>query len=108
MSVVTGVMLVLGFGDEEDGDEIAEVQAWLGARYQGQQLVDVADHAGGYKHPQFHALAAGINYLLDDAEFGAFVVSRDWRSPENVVLILQPEEGKTRVYRPGDYGKDAH
>lgn len=100
MSVVTGIMLILGYGDDADGAEVAQIQQWLAERYNGQQLKEVDDHAGGGKHPQFHALAAGINYLLDDDEFGEFVVSRTWSGPENVVLIVQPENGATRVFRP--------
>lgn len=95
-------MLIIGYADDADGEVVAEVQAWLAERGRG-QLVDVADEAGGFKHPQFHALAAGVNYFLEDNEFAAFVVSRDWRAPWSVVLILQPEEGETKVYRPGNY-----
>lgn len=103
MSVVTGIMLIVGFGEEERERPLAEVQQWLHDRC-GQKLVDVADHAGGWKHPQFHAMAAGINRFVDEDEFARFVCSRNWSCPENVVLILQPEEGQTRLFRPGSYG----
>lgn len=99
MSVVTGIMLITSLNDD---DAISEVQAWLGERRGGQQLIDVSDGAGGHKHPQFEALAAGINGFLEGDEFAAFVMSREWWNPENVVLILQPETGDTRVFRPGD------
>lgn len=100
MSVVTGVMLIVGFGDDLDGEAVVQVQDWLAAHRQGQQLKDVSDQAGGWKHPQFRALAAGINTFLEEDEFANFVISRPWRHPENVVLILQPEEGVTRIFRP--------
>lgn len=103
MSVVTGIMLICSVAEENE-PPIAEVQAWLAERLNGQQLNDVSDHTGGSKHPQFLALGAGINYFLDDNEFAAFVLSREWRSPENVVLTMQPEDGETRVFRPGGYG----
>lgn len=99
MSVVTGIMLITSLNDDA---AIAEVQAWLAERWGGQVLVDVSDSAGGRKHPQFEALAAGINGFVEDEEFAAFVISREWWNPENVVLIMQPEEGAARVYRPGE------
>lgn len=99
MSVVTGVMLLVSIGDGTDHSIIDEIQAWLKARGRG-QLAEISDYAGGSKHPQFEAFTAGINYFLEDAEFCEFVLSREWKYPENVVLILQPEDGPTRVFRP--------
>lgn len=44
---------------------------------------------------------------MDDEDgtvrFAQFVMSRDWHFPENVVLIMQPEEGGTKVFRPKGY-----
>lgn len=101
MSVVTGIMLLTSVSDD---DAIAEVQAWMAEHLRGQQLKDVSDGAGGWKHPQFNALSAGINGFVEEDEFAAFVLSRDWWHPESVILCLQPEEGETRVFRPGNYG----
>lgn len=95
MTVVTGIMLILGRRDWE-GDPLCEVQTWLAERCDGQQLRDVTEFAGGSRHPQFEAWCAGINFLVED-EFTGFVMSRRWRDPENFVLILQPEEGPSRV-----------
>ncbi|MEO7424959.1 MAG: hypothetical protein ABI036_07220 [Fibrobacteria bacterium] len=84
-------------------DAMTEVQAWLAEKCKV-QLVNVADHAGGGKHPQFQAWSAGINYFDAEDEFVHFVLTRKWECPENVVLILQPEEGATRTFRPFPYG----
>jgi hypothetical protein len=103
MSVVTGIMLLLGAGDW-DGEPLAEVQAWLAGK--GFRLRDTSEGAGGNKHPQFEAWAAGINYFLRVDEFAAFTMSRPWSAPENVVLVIQPEDGASRVFRGGDYEVD--
>jgi hypothetical protein len=100
MSFVTGIMLIIGPGDFDE-QSIAEVQAWLSER-KWPQLVDVSDASGGNKHPQFECWSAGINYF-DETGFTAFVMSRDWLAPENMVLIIQPEEGSARVYRCDGY-----
>lgn len=98
MSVVTGVMLLVGALDW-DGESLSKVQSWLAERGRG-QLSDCSDASGGNKHPQFEAWAAGINYFLDVDEFAAFAMSLPWRAPENTVLILHPETGPTQVLRP--------
>ena len=108
MSKVTGVALiarspaVVGFADEKAlivSDPIAEIQQWLSKHHHGASLVEVADHAGGSKHPQYECRLAGVNCMSED-EFAKFVMSRRWNRPESVVLTLQPEEGNTRVFRP--------
>lgn len=104
MSVVTGIMLVIGASDW-DGDAIGEVQSWLAEHGHG-PLVDCSDTAGGNKHPQFEAWAAGYNYFLDVEEFIGFAMSRDWRAPENMFLTVHPEDGATRAFRPANYGVD--
>lgn len=106
MSRVTGVMLICEVsGNEERPDEqMAEILAWLAERETESgkwALTEISDHAGGWKHPQFDAWSGGFNWFggLED-EFAAFVMSREWGAPENLVLIMQPEEGETRVFRP--------
>lgn len=93
MSVVTGVALIVSLGQE---DCVSQAQTWLGERNRG-RMREVADSAGGGKHPQFEIWAAGINNFHDEDEFARFVLSLPWPEPENVVLVLQPEEGSTRV-----------
>jgi hypothetical protein len=91
---------------EEDSPALEEVQTWLAGSKDGQQLRDVSDYAGGGKHPQFLAMSAGINGFWDDEEFIAYVLARNWSDPENLVLVIQPEDGATRVFRPGNYQID--
>ena len=79
-------------------DPIAEIRQWLSEHHHGTSLVEVTDHAGGGKDPQYECWLAGVDYMSD--EFAKFVVSRRWTMPESVVLTLQPEEGDTRVFRP--------
>jgi len=93
MSVVTGIMLVT-----TDDETVEQVQAWLEADDWG-RLVDVSNHAGGSKHPEFSAWCAGFNFF-DNDEFVEFVMSLDWRFPEDTVLIVSPQEGPIAVHRP--------
>lgn len=102
MSVVYGVMLMLSLVDD-DNPCLAEVQQRL-ARDDRTQLVAVEDYAGGSKHPEFVALAAGVNFMSDYEVFAEFVISRDWDCPEDVVLIISLPDGRaTKVYRPKGY-----
>jgi hypothetical protein len=100
MSVVTGVMLIVGALDWADSP-LREVHDWVGDRRPGEQLLDVSNHAGGRKHPEFEAWAAGFNYFGEEEEFVSFVLSRQWIAPENLVLIISPQTGETKVHRPG-------
>lgn len=104
MSVVTGIMLIIGPGDFGE-QPIAEVQGWLYER-RLPPLVDTSDASGGNKHPQFECWSGGFNYF-DDEEFVAFVMEREWLAPENMVLVVQPEEGSSRVLRAGRHRVDA-
>jgi hypothetical protein len=105
MSNVTGLILVCslmdGEGPAEDGigDNIVALNAWLHARGFG-PLVDVADYSGGTKHPQCCTFHCGYNYF-PAAEFMNCVLAIHWDDPENLVLIMQPEEGATTVYSGG-------
>ena len=98
MSVVTGVMLICSLVDEE---AVGLVQLWLAEHFEGLQLKEVSGGAGGGKSPQFEAWAGGFNYMVRvEDQFVDYVLSTGWYLPENVVLILQPEEGITRIFRP--------
>jgi len=107
MSVVTGLILVCSImdGAEPSGDRdlpsenVKKLNAWLAARHFA-PLKDVADEAGGSKHPQCRTFHCGYNAFLEEDEFAAEVLALKWAYPENVVLIMQPEEGPTRIFRP--------
>ena len=103
MSVVTGLVLIHSLGEALQWNErppatIDLINRWLTER-QFQPLRDTAHHATGSKHPQALIYTAGYNHFPED-DFAAYVVALDWEKPEAVVLILQPEEGRTRVFRP--------
>ncbi|MEG3144946.1 hypothetical protein U1839_09790 [Sphingomonas sp. RT2P30] len=109
MSKVTGVALVASCPCVDElingefvivSDPVAEIQVWLKDHCHGAALLEVSDRAGGSKHPQFELWCAGVNYMNVEDEFAAFVMSRRWGAPETVILMLQPEEGVTRVFRP--------
>lgn len=99
MSVVTGLVLICSLA-AEDGDKpiIDRLDEWLGNRG-FRPLTDVSDKSGGSKHPQCLTFHCGYNSFPEDS-FADQVLAEDWTDPENTVLIMQPEEGPTRVFRP--------
>lgn len=101
MSIVTGVMLITSVG--ESLEQFVPITRWLEERGQGILLVHDDCPSGGGKHPQFTYLTAGFNYFETYWDsFVEFVMGLPWTFPENVILILQPESGPTRVHRPGE------
>ncbi len=105
MSRVTGVMIICELSDYGDrpGEAMSEVLAWIAAHpdNRGWALTETSDHAGGWKHPQFETWCGGFNFFEHAADnFAAFVMARDWDSPENLVLIMEHEEKETQVFRP--------
>ena len=53
----------------------------------------------GPKHPQCFVFGAGLNFADEDA-LAEKILCFDWKYPENMVLVIQPEDGPTRVWRP--------
>ena len=103
MSVVSGVTLIVSTCEDglEDGSLLASINAFASSdRTAGRTaLSELTNYYGGGKHPQLHAFGAGINYF-DEDRFAAFILSLPWEHPENVVLVIQPEAGATRIFRP--------
>jgi hypothetical protein len=98
MSRVTGVVLCHTIG--ENSAIVDEINSWLDARAFG-ALKQIDQAAGGSKCLEMNVFGAGFNFFGSVThDFIAFVLSRTWLSPENVVLILQPPEDATMVYRP--------
>ena len=94
MSTVTGVMLCTGCGEE---DNIQKVNSWLVENgYSALHSVDELCCNG--KHPQMLMNGGGNNYFLDEP-FVEFVMSVEWRRPEDVVLVLNPEHTPVEVHR---------
>jgi hypothetical protein len=90
MSVVSGVTLLTSCVEAIEGDVLTLLE--------GVELKRLDEAYGGTKHPQQYVFGAGINHASDD-EIAARVIEHQWESPENVVLIIQPEEGQTRIWR---------
>lgn len=107
MSHVTGVTLQVDSCEDDNAPEngediialVARINRWLARNNKHSGLAPVVDHYGGCMHPQVLVYGAGLNYLDEDA-FADYVLSLPWTHPENVVLLLNPEEGATRVFRP--------
>lgn len=101
MSHVSGVVLTASVcedgGDGSLGPGFVTVNEWLKANCLGQFLVEVSEHHGGSKRPQINVYVGGFNYL-DEEAFIKAVRAAPWVYPENVVLIVNPEDGPTRVF----------
>lgn len=104
MSVVSGITVICatyepGFTDVGLALDLrlSDLHDAVGRR--GSWFHEVSDHAGGYKHPQCRVYVAGINYLDDADRFAARVLDLQWKYPENLVIVVQPEDGATRVWQ---------
>lgn len=105
MSIVTGIIVVAsvceGDGNLSPEASVERLNDWLSAHYRDESraLRLLTEHFGGNKHPQLVAAGAGLNHLDEDAFAEAFL-AMPWTDPENVLLIMQPEDGPTKVIRP--------
>jgi hypothetical protein len=109
MSVVSGVVLCSSLGEKqgsqgEDGMPLLfeQINGWLNEHPLGRdrwRLKMIERHFGGGKHPQMSVAGGGFNHFCED-EFADYVLGLPWEYPENVILIIQPEDGATRVFRP--------
>lgn len=95
MSRVTGVVLVCDLKEAAMAQVSEFIAQTLGITATLQNTVEAS---GGNKHPQLECYIAGFNYFQDD-QLAAYVGTLDWRNPGNVVLVMQPEEGRTVVWR---------
>lgn len=98
MSIVTGIILSTSCDEDMSAPESPWnlVNAWLVERNYG-ELKAVDDQFGGEKHPQITVAGGGYNQFPEE-EFAKFVLSLDWATPENVVLVVQPEDGPPKVH----------
>lgn len=101
MSVVSSVLLQLScVEDAHDGvnpEWLSQLNAWLKSRHK-LDLVRLDEIMARGRHPQTCVVGGGYNYFPED-EFADFVMAMKWESPENVVLIINPEDGPTRIWR---------
>lgn len=104
MSVVTSVLLTMsvvedGFDpDIGDTSRLDEVQKWL-AEHGKAPLGHLTPYMPGGKHPQSETFGGGYNHFPID-DFREYILNFGWVSPENVVLVMQPDHGETIVVRP--------
>jgi len=109
VSWVSGVTLCTSCVEEDDdeGNSVTwtQVNAWL-TEHDFAPLARVEDRAAGTKAMQQCVGIGGYNGFYAD-DFAAFVRSVDWNAPERVVLVIQPEEGETQVWRVGESGVGA-
>ena len=104
MSVVSSVILQMSVcecafeGELEIRPGLVELTAWLEIRG-FQPLAELQERMSGSKHPQTYVFGAGYNHFPED-EFAGFIMGMKWGYPENVVLVIQPEDGRTRIWRP--------
>ena len=109
MSVVTCVILSVSLSEGgcgfNDGDtaKIDNINSWIAANSNtttiNGPLWEISDHAGGSKRPQAFIFIGGLNHLREE-EFVDFLRTIDWDEPEDVVLVMMPEQEATRVWRP--------
>lgn len=103
MSVVTDVILLLNadeiyleeseesLPDEIESEGLKAVNAWLAERGYG-ELFPLSKMAIAPDRHSMQALVYGGAYNhLDDDEFAEFVSKQQWRSPQNVQLLLKHE-----------------
>lgn len=97
MSVVTGVTIHC----KHENKVMKEIVNWF-IKNSFDPPNNVARTYSGTKHPQIVCLfGGGYNYFPDE-KFLRFVKTLEnyWNNPENVVVIINPEEGGCKVYRP--------
>lgn len=104
MSIVSGITIICSLGEDDSADPnfptlFQRANDWIKAHGVRDALRPVQEFFGGGKHPQCFVAGAGLNYFSEN-EFADFVMALPWRDPENVVLVIQPEHGATRVFRP--------
>jgi hypothetical protein len=83
--------------EEDVYDNFQKLNGWLTSHHFG-PLVQVEDQVGGSRYPQCIMACGGYNHFLED-EFVAEFRDLMWNYPENAVLVIQPEDGPTRVWR---------
>ncbi len=94
MSIVTTIVL---FCHDEQNFR-GEVNAWLQERHY-QLLGDLRPLFNGSKAPEIHAYGAAYN-MFPDGEFIELVCSRRWEIPEDVLLVVRPQDAPPATYRP--------
>lgn len=103
MSSVTSLILTMSCVEAEFDPELAglglsNLNRWFASRDKP-QLSFLTPLMRVVKHPQSLTFGAGYNYFNVE-EFTEYLSRVEWELPENVLLIVQPEDGPTTVWRP--------
>jgi len=97
MSVVTGIVVFASLSEPKSN--IQALDNWLDIQgFCALQPLD--DVVSGDKHPQIQILGGAFNYFKNEGFIRLFL-AMDWRVLDHAVLVLHPEEGPVKVYRPG-------
>lgn len=108
MSAVSGVILMMScvedYVEPSDGTDdtyplVDRVNAWLREMEFG-PLLRVDGEFGGGKASQTIVHGAAFRGF-PEAAFEEFVMGLPWVSPANLVLVVQPEDGPTKVFHGG-------
>ncbi|MDK2767326.1 MAG: hypothetical protein KYX69_06360 [Sphingomonas sp.] len=100
MSKVSGIILTYSVAEPViHGPDFPSYQIndWLGAK-ELQPLV-LVDGAAADWHPGCCIAIGGYNHF-DEAGFSTFIRSLPWAYPDDVVLVIHPDDGGARVIRP--------
>lgn len=102
MSVVTSLVLACDSGEQDS--LLISLDAYLRKCNRGWSLgFDHTDcgHTGGTKRPQIRLFTAGLNGAGEDdaSDLIEFIRRCPWELPENVILILYPEDEEPCVER---------
>jgi hypothetical protein len=101
MSFCISVVLCMSSAEQSDDGNYAlgeRVNEWL-EQHDVAAMLDVSHSFGGYQSPDMIVMGGGFGYFPDE-EFADFVLALPWENPGRVVLIIQPDQGETRVFRP--------
>ncbi len=103
MSVVTSVILQMSCAEDgfvgDDTSRLDKINAFL-ASSKHPPLTDLTPHMGGNRHPQTYVFGGGYNHFFE-RKFSEFIMRFDWKRRANVVLVMNPEAGPTRVWLAG-------
>ena len=100
MSKVSGIILTYSVAEAQvhGGDfPFRHVNEWLDEK--GFPPLVSVDGASGSWHPGCGIAIGGYNHF-DEAGFSALIVHLPWAYPEDVVLVIHPDDGRAQVVRP--------
>lgn len=103
MSVVSSIILQISWSEDgfdrtgEYGTEkIEKIDKWLEERGK-LPLEYLSENMSKGKHPQTYVFGGGYNHFPED-DFAELIMSFKYEKPESVVLLINPENGATKIY----------